>query len=182
MGKRSPSIGSRGTETVAQAAVFHSALLGAPKVHIPIGAGNPKQHPWAGSPSMNDHSVSFDFDGVGTITLDPGLPAGASVETGFSAAAINALAIRARASLGDAANVLSPITISFDLGGPDVVLGALTGHSDAEYIVVTDSRFAGGFEDPLTPRDWTKPRSWCLISRTSRGARPLASESRPGGP
>jgi len=113
---------------------------------IPIGAGNPKQHAWSGSPSTNDHGVSFDYDGVGTITLDPSLPNGASVETGFSAGAINALAIRARADSGDEAQLLSPITITFDLGGPNVVLGTLTGDGNAEYVVVLDSRFAGGFE------------------------------------
>ena len=78
---------------------------------IPMGAGNPRQHAWAAGPSTNDHAVSFDWDGSGTLTLDPSLPAGASSETGLTPGTINALAIRARASSGDAANLLSPITI-----------------------------------------------------------------------
>jgi hypothetical protein len=112
----------------------------------PVDDVGPRQHAWASSPSTNDHTVSFDWDGLGTITLDPGLPAGASVATGFPAGPINALAIRARAGTGDVANLLSPITISFDSGGPNVVLATLTGDGDAEYVVVVDSRLSGGFE------------------------------------
>ena len=59
--------------------------------------------------------------------------------------AIDTIAIRARADLGDAAVLLAPITISFLLGGADVVLPALSGDGDAEYVVVTDVRVAGGF-------------------------------------
>lgn len=111
-----------------------------------IGAENPKQHAWAPDPSTNDHAVSFDWDGAGSITLDPGLSAGPSAESSFLPGPINAVAIRARANSGDAANLLYPITITFDGGGPDVVLPALTGDGDAEYVVVVDSRLSSGFE------------------------------------
>jgi hypothetical protein len=113
---------------------------------MPVGAGNPKQHAWLPSPSTNDHAVTFDWDGVGTIILDPGLPAGPSVASGFLSGPINSLAIRARVGLGDAANLLSPITITFDLGGSSVVLPTLAGDGDAEYLLVIDSRFSGGFQ------------------------------------
>ncbi|MHA7839878.1 MAG: choice-of-anchor W domain-containing protein [bacterium] len=113
---------------------------------VPLGAGNPKQHAWDPGPATNDHTVVFGYDGVDTITLDPGLPDGPSIASGFTASAINAIAIRARAAAGDAANLISPITISFLSGGPDVVLGSLFGDGDAEYVVVQDVRFSGGFE------------------------------------
>ncbi len=111
---------------------------------IPVGPGNPRQNAWLPGPSTNDHAVTFSFDGVDAVTLDPSLAAGASTASGFPGTGLNALAIRARANDGDAANLVGGITITFSSGAP-ILLGDLIGDQNAEYIVITDARIADGF-------------------------------------
>jgi hypothetical protein len=117
---------------------------------IPLAGGNPKQHDWQAGANLHDYVLDYD-SGAGSVSLslsDGGGPFPGGVSSGTPAVApgLNALAIRARSNLGDAADVDSPITVVFDLGGPNAVLGPVIGDGDAAYLVLVDARLAGGFQ------------------------------------
>jgi hypothetical protein len=117
---------------------------------LPLAGGNPKQHDWQAGANLHDYLLDYDSAG-GTVSLalsDGGGPFPSGVSSGAPTVApgLNALAIRARANFGDAADLYSPITVVFDLGGPNAVLGPVVGDGDAEYLVLVDARLAGGFQ------------------------------------
>lgn len=110
---------------------------------IPIGSAQ-QQYAWGGG--ANPHDVTFAYDdGTGvadlTLSVDPDVSS-ASVAVGGDG--VNAIAIRARADLGDMAT-LDDITVTFDVDATSVNLGSLAGDGDAEYVVLIDSRLAFGF-------------------------------------
>lgn len=112
---------------------------------VPLPGGNPLQYAWNPGPDMNPHEVTFGYDD-GAGTTDLALSIAGAVSSGSPAVGgdgVNALAVRARADLGDAAD-LSDIVVSFDVGG-SVNLGSLVGDADAEYVMLIDARLSDGF-------------------------------------
>lgn len=121
------------------------------------------QFPWNGSPDMNPHDYTLQFDPAGSLGMggenvlldidytglyDPAASALTPAHIGVATvgpSVVNALLIRARTGGGDAAVLLNPITIQFDIGGPDVIIPGLTGDADAEYVGIIDSRLQYGF-------------------------------------
>lgn len=110
---------------------------------VPIGVSG--QLNWYNGNNL--HSYGFDYDGLTTARFDIDGDGASPVTTGNQTVSplpsINALAIRARANAGDIAQLTS-MTVLFDLGG-SVNLGSLVGDGNAEYIMLIDSRLAGGF-------------------------------------
>jgi hypothetical protein len=115
--------------------------------------GAQQQHNWVENPGGGDdnpHGYLLDWDdGTGVASLSISLEANVSSTAPPGVGIVNALAIRARASgtNGEAVNLTSPITISFDDDpGNPLVVGPLAGDGNAEYIVIVDSRLGGGFD------------------------------------
>jgi len=111
---------------------------------------------WNATPSNNEHSVTFSYDGSrsGSIALDfaSATPADTTLTFGALPApdpdhAINTVVIRASANPNDTGEqaALSSIVISFTSGGPSISLGSLVGDNNAQYIQIQDVRFASGF-------------------------------------
>lgn len=108
---------------------------------VPINVSG--QVEWSGH---NIHDPGFTYDGSSAqfVLSQSGTPfadTGAQPVTGDPG--LNALAVRARTGNGDTATV-SSLVVSFAAGG-SVNLGDLVGDDDAEYVMLIDSRLAGGF-------------------------------------